>query len=441
MRTFRRTSRLTNKSILSSFCAQQGKDEIFHLRRHIRQFRRPASYSNFHSYRTSIDTTTKIAGSRTIITISVQEVNIANYDDDNDDDSNNSNTTMSQQQQQQQQQQHIQHNLAEIIRPYFEEQKPVVVRGAVLSTPATNLWSSWEYWEEKGGEQETNVSVEIGGSYGNSTDPDSEQRVEISFLAYLQFLQLFEERYGRTGSIDDFYHYHHQSDEGGSSNNSNSSSSTIPTNNELVYMAQNDLFPSLYKDVMIPDFCCAEDDDNKESISNKDSDKNNNNNNTSVKAVGYGRLYSAMMWLGPRGCVSPLHFDPLDNCFMQHQGRKRVLLFPPSPSPPTNESSFWHYAGHEGQQSNTSPINPEILDWQQSTTEQQKQDETSSSDSTIYDAATFKSYSKKYPLFFKDAPTRMECLLHPGDLLYIPKKWWHHVRSIDTAASVNVWWR
>ena len=437
MRTFRRISRLDNNSKLSSLC-QQGKDETFHLRHHHRQFRRPISLSNFRSYRTSIDTTTKTAATRTISTISVQEVNIGNYDDDDGNDSNNSTTIMSQQQR-------MQHKLAEIIRPYFKEQKPVVVRGAVLSTPATTLWSSWGYWQKKGGEQEHNVSVEMGGSYGNSTDAES-KRVEISFLAYLQFLQLFEERHGRTGSINEFYH-HHQSDEDGSSNNSNSSSSTIPTNNELVYMAQNDLFPSLYEDVMIPDFCCADDDDDdgKESISNKGSDKNNSNNdnnkNTSVKAVGYGRLYSVMMWLGPRGCVSPLHFDPLDNCFMQHQGRKRVLLFPPSSSPSSNEPSFWHYAGHEGQQSNTSPINPEILDWQQSTTEQQRQDNTSSSDSTIYDTATFKSYSKNYPLFFNDAPTRQECLLHPGDLLYIPKKWWHHVRSIDTSASINVWWR
>jgi hypothetical protein len=322
MRTFRRISRLDNNSKLSSLC-QQGKGEIFHLSRHLLQFRQPISLSNLCSYRTSIDKTTKTAATRTISTISVQEVNIGNYYDDDDgngNDSNNSTTIMSQQQQQQR----MQHKLAEIIRPYFKEQKPVVVRGAVLSTPATTLWSSWGYWQKKGGEQEHNVSVEMGGSYGNSTDAES-KRVEISFLAYLQFLQLFEERHGRTGSINEFYH-HHQSDGGGSSNNSNSASSTIPTNNELVYMAQNDLFPSLYEDVMIPDFCCADDDDDvKESISNKDSDKNysnyNNNNNTTVKAVGYGRLYSVMMWLGPRGCVSPLHFDPLDNCFMQHQGR------------------------------------------------------------------------------------------------------------------------
>jgi len=348
-------------------------------------------------------------------------VQFGNYDDDDDDDDdgsqNSTATTMSQQEK------HIQSKLADIIRPYHKEQKPVVVRNAVRSAPATTLWSL-EYWQEVIGREtdEINVSVEMGSSYGSAES----ERAEIPFSAYLHFLQLFEERHGQTGSLDNIYY----DCNGGGSSYSTALSPIIPTN-ELVYMAQNDLLPSLYKDVIIPDFCF---DDDK----NKDKEKSN----TSSTVVGYGRLYSVMMWLGSRGCVSPLHFDPLDNCFMQHQGRKRVLLFPPSSKSESgsSSSSYWHYAGHEGQQYNTSPINPEILDWKEdklATTIEQNQQQDDSSNS--YD--NFSSYSKKYPLFFEDAPTRLECFLQPGDLLYIPKRWWHHVRSIDTSASVNVWWR
>jgi hypothetical protein len=227
------------------------------------------------------------------------------------------------------------------------------------------LWPSFEYWHQTFVPPNTELgAVEIGGSYGNA---DTE-RAEIPMQSYLQYLELFEERHGRTGPED--------------ASEIPKDSSMIISKEELVYMAQTDLFPSLHKDVAVPDFC-QEDSHN----------------------VGHGRLYSVMLWLGPRGCVSPMHFDPLDNCLMQFVGRKHILLYAPKPG-------GWHYAGENGQQSNTSPINPE--------------------EETTWE---------HYPLFQQEAPTPMQCVLSPGDLLYIPAKWWHFVRSVDTSASVNVWWR
>jgi len=393
MLAFHRTNGFS-KSMICCF-SQQDKERILHLRNHHRRRRPSILLLIYHSCCTNKNKNTTTASRRTISTISVQEVQFVNSGDDDE--------------------KHIQSKLADIIRPYHKEQKPVVVRSAVSRAPATTLWSSLEYWQEVIGREtdEISVSVEMGSSYSSANS----ERAEIPFSAFLHFLQLFEERHGQTGSLD-------------SSSYSTTSSPIIPTN-ELVYMAQNDLLPSLYKDVIIPDFCCED-------------DKNKENNNPSSTVVGYGRLYSVMMWLGSRGCVSPLHFDPLDNCFMQHHGRKRVLLFSPSSKSESESTSFyWHYAGHEGQQYNTSPINPEILDWKEetpttiTTTSEQNQQQDDSSNS--YD--NFSSYSKKYPLFFEDAPSRLECFLQPGDLLYIPKKCWHHVRSIDTSTSVNVWWR
>ena len=275
--------------------------------------------------------------------------------------------------------------LKTIVEPYYKKQQPVLVKGPLVETPATKLWSSWDYWQNTAvGDDDPMVAVEIGGSYGS----EGSQRAEIPLSAYLQFLQLFEERHGRQGDVRD----------------------VIPTE-ELVYMAQNDLLQPLYKDVFIPDFCqSGSNDDDTTSSTNHDS-------------IGLGRLYSVMMWLGPRGSYSPLHYDPLDNILMQHMGRKRVLLMDPS-----QNSKHWHYAGHDGQQKNTSPCDPEILD-------PTREDDDESARTRL------ESYQTKYPLFFQEAPPRMECFLEPGDFLYIPSKWWHHVRSIDTSASVNVWWR
>ena len=33
----------------------------------------------------------------------------------------------------------------------------------------------------------------------------------------------------------------------------------------------------------------------------------------------------------------------------------------------------------------------------------------------------------------------VECILAPGDMLYIPKSMWHYVRSLTTSVSVNFW--
>ncbi|XP_066330847.1 lysine-specific demethylase JMJ30-like isoform X2 [Miscanthus floridulus] len=35
----------------------------------------------------------------------------------------------------------------------------------------------------------------------------------------------------------------------------------------------------------------------------------------------------------------------------------------------------------------------------------------------------------------------MDCILEEGDLLYIPPKWWHYVRSLSISFSVSFWWR
>lgn len=269
--------------------------------------------------------------------------------------------------------------LADAIRPYFEKQTPVVLRGAGLDAPAVHRWQNTKNLLKTFSDDlppNQMGAVEIGGSYSSANTG----RAEIPIHDYLQYLQMFEDRHGNEGSTDPW---------------------ELPTNissEELVYMAQNDLPEPLYKDISIPGFC----------------------QNEERYRVGLGRLYSVMMWLGPRACVSPLHFDPLDNILMQFVGRKAVWLYDPKKqkSSAAGDGSdsgariMWHYAGHEGLQSNTSPVNPERVD------------------------------AQKYPLFVhEESPTAMRCVLHPGDMLYIPSKWWHFVRSIDTSMSVNVWWR
>lgn len=116
------------------------------------------------------------------------------------------------------------------------------------------------------------------------------------------------------------------------------------------------------------------------------------------------KWYNIHWWVGPRNTNSPLHFDPLDNYLMQVVGRKSVVLFN------KNHDAASLYAGSRwGQQENTSAANVFDLDRMQ-----------------FPDLDLQQSY---------------QAILEPGDVLYIPAKWWHAVTSVDFSISVNAWWR
>ncbi|KAI8342808.1 hypothetical protein BC941DRAFT_466475 [Chlamydoabsidia padenii] len=148
------------------------------------------------------------------------------------------------------------------------------------------------------------------------------------------------------------------------------------------YLAQHDLFahiPLLANDIFIPDYCLVE-----------------------PKATeGYTPPDDVMQhaWFGPKGTVSPLHQDPYHNLFAQVVGRKYIRLYAPSHS-----ESLYPY---EGIMSNTSQVDLDSPDLD------------------------------TYPRFAQ--ADYLECVLEPGDMLYIPPKWWHYVRSLDTSFSVSFW--
>ena len=256
-------------------------------------------------------------------------------------------------------------SITNMLKPYFEQQQPVILRGAVLNQPAIHLWKSWDYLNQQVNPN-TMCSVEIGGSY------NSGETAEICFGDYISYMRFFEERHGRRSS----------------SSRSNDNDITIPNNNnnnnpaksDLVYLAQNNVVGSLQSDFTIPPF---------------------------TKSLGYGHLYSVMMWIGPYGCISPLHYDPLDNVLMQYVGIKRILLYPPDTELYAGVS---HHHQHQ-QQPNTSPYNPE-------------------------DPPDLMQFPQLATL-----PPALDCHLFPGDALYIPSKWWHYVRTVETSLSINAWWR
>ncbi|XP_045515738.1 lysine-specific demethylase 8 isoform X2 [Pieris brassicae] len=108
-----------------------------------------------------------------------------------------------------------------------------------------------------------------------------------------------------------------------------------------------------------------------------------------------------MAWYGPKGTVSPLHHDPTKNLLAQVVGEKKIYLFSPNDS------------------ENLYPYESELLD------------NTARVDPRIPDL-------NKYPKY-QDAKAYY-CVLKPGQMLFIPPKWWHFVESLSISFSVSFWW-
>lgn len=106
-------------------------------------------------------------------------------------------------------------------------------------------------------------------------------------------------------------------------------------------------------------------------------------------------------WFGPGGTVSPLHQDPQHNFLAQVVGSKYIRLYSPEDTDKLypHQSKLLH---------NTSQVEVENPD------------------------------AQRFPEFSR-APY-LECVLRPGDVLFIPVRHWHYVRSLELSFSVSFWW-
>ncbi|XP_057551027.1 bifunctional peptidase and arginyl-hydroxylase JMJD5 isoform X2 [Hippopotamus amphibius kiboko] len=106
-------------------------------------------------------------------------------------------------------------------------------------------------------------------------------------------------------------------------------------------------------------------------------------------------------WFGPRGTISPLHQDPQQNFLAQVMGRKYIRLY----SPQESEALYPHDTHLLHNTSQVDVENPDV---------------------------------EKFPRF-AEAPF-LSCVLSPGEILFIPVKYWHYVRALDLSFSVSFWW-
>ncbi len=173
----------------------------------------------------------------------------------------------------------------------------------------------------------------------------------------------------------------------------------------VAYLAQHPLFsqlPALRKDILIPDYCYTVAPPHPTDPSKDQPELEE-------------PLLNA--WFGPPGTITPLHNDPYHNVLAQVVGRKYLRLYSPL------ETGRMHARGKEDgvEMGNTSLVDVGVVEGWDATPF--RDDETSEYDMTA----------------FKDVPF-IDCILEPGDLLYIPIGWWHYVRGLSVSFSVSFWW-
>ena len=110
----------------------------------------------------------------------------------------------------------------------------------------------------------------------------------------------------------------------------------------------------------------------------------------------YCRGLQSRMWFGSPGVTAALHYDDLNNLYMQAYGEKRFTLLPPS--------------AHREMQ-----VHPR---WHQSTRQAQMR------------------LHGKHRL---DGDGAMQVHLRAGDLLFVPALWFHEVESVSENVAINVW--
>jgi hypothetical protein len=158
-----------------------------------------------------------------------------------------------------------------------------------------------------------------------------------------------------------------------------------------IYIAQsqlNDLPPDLKEDLPVPEL---------------------------VRLAGKGDVYDSSIWLGLEPTYTPLHRDPNPNLFLQICSGKNMRLLPPAHGQQlyARIQRMLGSGGHSRFRGTEMMEGPERA--------------------ALYDA-----------IWGPEPPEHIqEASLQSGDLLFVPKGWWHSVLSVAVDGRINAsanWW-
>ncbi|CAH1775754.1 unnamed protein product [Owenia fusiformis] len=109
------------------------------------------------------------------------------------------------------------------------------------------------------------------------------------------------------------------------------------------------------------------------------------------------------IWIGSKGANTPCHYDTYGcNLVAQIEGRKRWIMFPPTDS---------------------DKLYPTRLPYEES---------------SVFSQVNIRNPNFERYQRIKDTTPHI-VILEPGDVLFVPKHWWHYVESLSPSISVNMW--
>jgi hypothetical protein len=326
---------------------------------------------------------------------------------------------------------------------------PLILTGALahwlaLDTSTGQSWNSPEYLLSKTLGGRRLVPVEIGRSY---TDESWGQQI-VTFREFMEdYMLQNQDEQSRADGADE-----------------------RPTG----YLAQHDLFaqiPSLANGICIPDYCysvppvpiiqsststtippssMSEDDlgegpeeepdrESKETLKQESEDHLQKDSETDSEQNDDTGSPLLNAWFGPSNTISPLHTDPHHNILTQIVGRKYIRLYSPS------QTAFLYPRGMDEDtgvnMSNTSQIDIEFIMRELEGRRFAGLDDarrTTDEDDAHSVAARKWAFEQEYPEFAQ--AVYVEEILEEGECLFIPKGWWHYVRSLSPSFSVSFWW-
>jgi hypothetical protein len=130
-----------------------------------------------------------------------------------------------------------------------------------------------------------------------------------------------------------------------------------------------------------------------------------------ILKAGKGDIYDANIWMGIPPTYTPLHKDPNPNLFVQLASNKLVRLF----NPDTGDAIFCHVQEQICSQASATFRGDEMM----------QGPERIALEDAVWNC--------------EEGTDGYEVVVRPGDALFIPKGWWHSIKSIgaDVTASVR----
>jgi len=108
-------------------------------------------------------------------------------------------------------------------------------------------------------------------------------------------------------------------------------------------------------------------------------------------------------WMGTAGAHTPCHYDTYGcNLVAQVSGKKRWILYPPEDTP---------------------LLEPSRIPYEES---------------SVYSQINFQRWKEtEVPDISGSHPHVV--ILYPGDVLFVPRHWWHYVHNVQLSISINTW--